>query len=135
LAEEVLKATEKTESELSTKNRSEDNTVDKAREEADAKDSLPTKKKTKKETAEKNEKKTENSESKIKWKKHIVQKRIPPETLWRIAADKKYLGNKNLWKEIYKANQKKISNPNLIYPNQVILIPTKTSKEPTNSKK
>lgn len=135
LAEEVLKATEKTESDLSAKNRSEDNTLDKAREEADAKDSIPTKKKTKKEIAEKNEKKTEDSESKIKWKKHIVQKRIPPETLWRIAADKKYLGNKNLWKEIYKANQKKISNPNLIYPNQVILIPTKTSKEPTNSKK
>lgn len=135
LAEEVSKTTEKTDSDLSAKKRSEDNAIDKAREEADAKDSLPTKKKTKKDTAENDEKQPQIAGSKVKWKKHVVQKRIPPETLWRIAADKKYLGNKNLWKEIYKANQKKISNPDLIYPNQVILIPTKPSKEPTNSKK
>ena len=61
--------------------------------------------------------------------KHIVQKKNPPETLWQIAADKKYLGNKELWKEIYKANKKNISNPNLIYPNQVILIPAIPNKK------
>ncbi|MBL0264005.1 MAG: LysM peptidoglycan-binding domain-containing protein [Leptospiraceae bacterium] len=71
----------------------------------------------------------------MQWRKHIVQKRIPPETLWRIAADKKYLGNKDLWKEIYKANKKDISNPNLIYPNQVILIPTKITKPKDKTKK
>ncbi len=132
LAEESLKADEAKDSDLSTKKRSSDNAIDKAREEADAKDSLPVKKKNKTEKAEKN---SQLPESTIHWKKHIVKKRIPPETLWRIAADRKYLGNKNLWKEIYKANQKKISNPDLIYPNQVILIPTKTAKAKSKSKK
>lgn len=130
LAEETLKTKQNSEADLSAKNRSSDNHSDKAREEADAKDSIPVKKK---EKTEKVEKKSTLTESKIQWKKHIVQKRIPPETLWRIAADKKYLGNKDLWKEIYKANQKKISNPNLIYPNQVILIPTTIEK--SNPKK
>ena len=45
------------------------------------------------------------------------------------------LGNKDLWKEIYKANKKDISNPNLIYPNQVILIPTKITKPKDKTKK
>jgi nucleoid-associated protein YgaU len=125
LAEEVLKMKENPEEELTYKNRSAESKSDKAREEADAKDSIPTKK----------TEKSEKAESKIRWKQHVVQKRIPPETLWRIAADKKYLGNKNSWKEIYKANRKNIPNPNLIYPNQVILIPIKTAPTKAKSKK
>jgi nucleoid-associated protein YgaU len=129
LADEALKSKENANGDLSAKNRSSDPALEKAREEADAKDAIPVKKKDK---AEKN---SQVVDSKVQWKKHIVQKRIPPETLWRIAADKKYLGNKDLWKEIYKANKKDISNPNLIYPNQVILIPTKITKPKDKTKK
>lgn len=92
------------------------------------KDSYPTKKITPKVNPTASETKPK-PETKTKWKKHIVQKKNPPETLWQIAADKKYLGNKELWKEIYKANKKNISNPNLIYPNQVILIPAIPNKK------
>ena len=132
LADEALKSKENANGDLSAKNRSSDSTLDKAREEADAKDSIPVKKKDK---TEKTEEKPKVTDNKIQWRKHIVKKRIPPETLWRIAADKKYLGNKDLWKEIYKANKKDISNPNLIYPNQVILIPTKITKPKDKTKK
>ena len=62
---------------------------------------------------------------KAKYIKYTVQRKNPPETLWMIAADKKNLGNKNLWKKIYSANQKQIKDPDKIYPNQVILIPKK----------
>lgn len=41
--------------------------------------------------------------------------------LWNIA---KAVYNKPLiWKAIYKANKKKIKDPNLIYPNQKLIIP------------
>lgn len=41
--------------------------------------------------------------------------------LWNIA--KRFYGNGALYKKIYEANKKKISNPNLIYPGQVLIIP------------
>ena len=41
--------------------------------------------------------------------------------LWSIA--KKQLGNGSRWQEIYQLNQDKISNPNLIYPDQVLTMP------------
>lgn len=41
--------------------------------------------------------------------------------LWNIA--KKFYGNGSQWKKIYNANKNKIKNPNLIYPNQVFIIP------------
>ena len=41
--------------------------------------------------------------------------------LWNIA--KKYYGNGARYSDIYNANKDKISNPNLIYPGQVLTIP------------
>lgn len=43
------------------------------------------------------------------------------DTLWAIA--KKYYGNGSQYTKIYNANKDKISNPNKIYPGQVIKIP------------
>ncbi|HNC01470.1 MAG TPA: LysM peptidoglycan-binding domain-containing protein, partial [Leptospiraceae bacterium] len=112
LAEEILKSKTNT---LANKSRATEEKSDKAIEDADARDSFP----------RKNKAKTTDPKADIKdgWKKYIVKKKVPPDTLWRIAANKEYLGNKDKWKEIYKANSKTISNPNKIYPNQVILIP------------
>jgi len=41
--------------------------------------------------------------------------------LWNIA--KKYLGDGSRYKEIYERNQDKIKNPNLIYPDQELILP------------
>ena len=41
--------------------------------------------------------------------------------LWNIA--KKYYGNGAKYTQIFNANKDKISNPNLIYPGQVLTIP------------
>lgn len=42
--------------------------------------------------------------------------------LWNIA--KKYLGDGSRYNEIYELNKDKITNPNLIYPNQVLILPS-----------
>ena len=42
--------------------------------------------------------------------------------LWNIA--KKYLGDGSRYKEIYNLNKDKITNPNLIYPGQVLVMPS-----------
>ena len=42
--------------------------------------------------------------------------------LWNIA--KKYLGDGTRYNEIYELNKDKITNPNLIYPNQVLTLPS-----------
>jgi LysM repeat protein len=42
--------------------------------------------------------------------------------LWNIA--KKYLGDGSRYNEIYELNKDKITNPNLIYPNQVLTLPS-----------
>ena len=42
--------------------------------------------------------------------------------LWNIA--KKYLGDGSRYTEIYNLNKDKIKNPNLIYPNQVLTLPS-----------
>ena len=44
------------------------------------------------------------------------------DTLWNIA--KKFYGDGSKYKKIYEANKDKIQNPNLIYPNQVLVIPS-----------
>lgn len=44
------------------------------------------------------------------------------DTLWAIA--KKCLGDGNRYTEIYNLNKNKISNPNLIYPGQVLTLPS-----------
>jgi len=46
--------------------------------------------------------------------------------LWRIAD--KYYVNPKLWKKIYKANKKRIRNPNLIYPGWILKIPRLETK-------
>lgn len=46
---------------------------------------------------------------------------VKGDCLWHIA--KKYYGNGAKYKVIYDANRDKISNPNLIYPGQVLVIP------------
>jgi len=43
------------------------------------------------------------------------------DTLWAIA--KKYYNNGNDYTKIYEANKDKVSNPNLIYPGQELIIP------------
>lgn len=43
------------------------------------------------------------------------------DTLWAISA--KYYGAGAQYTKIYRANTDKISNPNLIYPGQVLTIP------------
>lgn len=57
-------------------------------------------------------------EKKPEQKTHTVRK---GDTLWGIS--KKYYGNGSKWTKIYDANKDKIKNPNLIYPNQVFVIP------------
>lgn len=42
--------------------------------------------------------------------------------LWNIA--RKQLGDGSRWKEIYELNRDKIKNPNLIYPNQTLTLPS-----------
>lgn len=46
---------------------------------------------------------------------------VSGDCLWTIAA--KYYGSGSEWTKIYNANKDKISNPNLIYPGQVLKIP------------
>lgn len=37
----------------------------------------------------------------------------------------KYYGNFSMWKNIYESNKSIISNPNMIYPGQVLVLPAK----------
>ena len=46
---------------------------------------------------------------------------VAGDCLWNIA--KKYLGNGARYNEIYNLNKDKITNPNLIYPGQVLILP------------
>ena len=48
---------------------------------------------------------------------------IKGDTLWGIA--KRYYGDGSLYTKIAAANSEKISNPNLIFPGQVLIIPAK----------
>lgn len=43
--------------------------------------------------------------------------------LWNIAAMRRHYGKGWMWKKIWYANKKKIRNPRLIYPRQVLFIP------------
>lgn len=52
-------------------------------------------------------------------KTHTV---VKGDCLWNIS--KKHLGKSERWKEIYNLNKDKIKNPNLIYPGQVLRLPT-----------
>lgn len=61
---------------------------------------------------------TQQVQSNTAKKYHTVKK---GDCLWNIA--KAYYGNGAQYTKIYEANKDKIKNPNLIYPNQVFLIP------------
>jgi len=65
-------------------------------------------------------------------KKEIEAMKVkPPETyrvkkgdyLIKIAGKKEVYGDASQWQKIYRANRKKIKNPNLIYPGQNLVIP------------
>ena len=45
------------------------------------------------------------------------------ESLWRIASYPEVYGTGTRWPVIYRANQDQIRDPNLIYPNQILVIP------------
>jgi len=49
------------------------------------------------------------------------------ECLWNLA--KKYYGDPWLWKKIYLANKQQISDPRIIYPKQVLVIPPLDASE------
>jgi nucleoid-associated protein YgaU len=51
------------------------------------------------------------------------------DSLWRIAGMPMIYGNPLMWPLIYKANRDKISNPKLISPGQVLVIPRNYPKE------
>lgn len=62
--------------------------------------------------------KKRTTENKPKTKTYTVKS---GDCLWNIA--KKYYGNGAQYTKIYNANKRKIKNPNLIYPGQVLTIP------------
>ena len=61
---------------------------------------------------------TQQIQNNTSQKTHTVKK---GDTLWAIA--KAYYGNGAQFTKIYEANKNKIKDPNLIYPNQVFVIP------------
>jgi len=65
---------------------------------------------------------------------------VKGDCLWRIAGKKEIYGNPRYWPKIWEANEdgvisappstpKKVTNPNLIYPGQVLRIPTLTDED------
>ena len=57
-------------------------------------------------------------ELELREKPYIVRK---GDSLWKIA--KNAYGDGALWQKIFKANESKIQDPNLIYPKQILYIP------------
>lgn len=49
------------------------------------------------------------------------------DSLWRISKSRNIYNDPYQWEKIFKANQDKIENPNLIYPGQELVIPPKKS--------
>jgi len=49
------------------------------------------------------------------------------DSLWRISEYRNIYNDPYQWEKIFKANQDKIENPNLIYPGQKLIIPPKKS--------
>ena len=51
------------------------------------------------------------------------------ESLWKIAGNQDIYGDSNKWELIWRANLEIIKDPNLIYPNQILIIPRVCSNE------
>jgi len=66
-----------------------------------------------------NKREQTNSPAPTQQTTYTVQK---GDCLWNIA--KKFYGNGSKYTKIYEANKDKIRNPNLIYPDQVLIIPS-----------
>ncbi len=49
--------------------------------------------------------------------------------LWNIAGSSEVYGNPLMWPKIYEANRNKIKNPDLIYPDQILIIPRGEEEE------
>ncbi len=62
------------------------------------------------------------------WKRYTVRGKRPADCLWCIAARVEVYGKGHLWERIYQANKRKVNDPNLIYPKQVLYIPPPTGK-------
>ncbi len=60
----------------------------------------------------------------VKWNKKYRQ------TLWRISV--RFYKDARLWPRIYRLNQDKINDPDMIYPNQKLIIPPKDLLIPNN---
>lgn len=54
---------------------------------------------------------------------------VKGECLWKIAKYKDVYGNPFMWPIIYKANHDKITDPDLVYPKQVLSIPREFSSD------
>ena len=78
-----------------------------------------------------------DSQVAVKEDKYTV---VKGDCLWRIAGKKEIYNNPKYWPKIWEANEdgvisapahtpKKITNPNLIYPGQVLRIPTLTAED------
>ncbi|NQS89849.1 LysM peptidoglycan-binding domain-containing protein [Patescibacteria group bacterium] len=63
---------------------------------------------------------------KLKPPKNIYEVRRG-DSLWRISKYRNIYNDPYQWEKIFKANQDKIENPNLIYPGQELIIPPKKS--------
>ncbi|MFC2048640.1 LysM peptidoglycan-binding domain-containing protein [Elusimicrobiota bacterium] len=48
---------------------------------------------------------------------------VDKDCLWNIADKKRFYNDPWRWKKIYKANRKRISDPNIIHPGQLLIIP------------
>ena len=79
---------------------------------------------------------TENVDEKIAiTRKHEASLTVPSEevvrqwtvrrgdSLWRIASDPEVYGRGYRWLEIYEANKNVITDPDLIFPDQIFVIP------------
>lgn len=79
--------------------------------------------KTKSTVKKKKKRETTNSPAPSSNKSYTV---VKGDCLWNIA--KKFYGNGSKYTVIYNANKNKIKNPNLIYPGQVLTIPSPMKK-------
>ncbi len=68
----------------------------------------------------------------VKTPEYVVRK---GDCLWRISAKKEVYNDPFLWPMIFKANSDKISNPDLIYPEQDFVLPAPSGQEDKNSAK